>query len=91
MFSKTEVNGAERHPLYTQLVAAQPEAVRPESSGFYERQVSKGRAPKVPGDILWNFEKFLIDRQGNIVQRFAPDMTPEDPIILESIKVALAK
>lgn len=91
MFSKMEVNGPQRHPLYTQLVAAQPQALAPEGSGFYERMASKGRAPKAPGDILWNFEKFLIDREGNVVQRFSPDMTPDDAIIQQSIKLALAK
>ncbi|WP_312240451.1 glutathione peroxidase [Pantoea sp.] len=90
MFSKTEVNGPQRHPLYTQLIAARPQAATPEGSGFYERMASKGRAPKAPGDILWNFEKFLIDRQGNVVQRFSPDMTPDHPAIQESIKQALA-
>ena len=44
-----------------------------------------------PDDILWNFEKFLIGRDGQVVQRFSPDMTPEDPIVMESIKLALAK
>lgn len=91
MFAKTDVNGAGRHPLYAQLIAARPDAVRPEGSGFYERMESKGRAPKEQGDILWNFEKFLIGRDGSVIQRFAPDMTPEDPIILETIKQALAK
>ncbi|HAK34462.1 MAG TPA: glutathione peroxidase [Pantoea sp.] len=91
MLAKGDVNGPARHPLYTQLVAAQPEAVRPEGSGFYERMASKGRAPKAPGDILWNFEKFLIDREGNVVQRFSPDMTPDDAVIQQSIQQALAQ
>ncbi|WP_067703519.1 MULTISPECIES: glutathione peroxidase [unclassified Erwinia] len=91
MFSKTEVNGPDRHPLYQQLIAAKPEAVEPENSGLLEKLSSKGQAPKAPGDILWNFEKFLIGRDGTIVQRFAPDMQPEDPIVMESIKLALAK
>lgn len=91
MLVKGDVNGPARHPLYTQLVAAQPDAVRPEGSGFYERMASKGRAPKTPGDILWNFEKFLIDREGNVVQRFAPDMTPDDAVIQQSIQQALAQ
>lgn len=90
LFEKTEVNGSARHPLYKILIAAQPEAIRPEGSGFYERQVSKGRAPKEHGDILWNFEKFLIDRQGRVVKRFAPDMTPDDAVILQAIEQALA-
>ncbi|MDE1187489.1 MAG: glutathione peroxidase [Pantoea sp.] len=90
MFEKTDVNGPARHPLYSQLVAAQPEALRPEGSGFYERMESKGRAPKTPGDILWNFEKFLINKQGDVVARFAPDMTPDDATIITRIKHALA-
>lgn len=90
MFDKTDVNGELRHPLYRQLVAAQPEAERPAGSGFLERMESKGRAPKAPGDILWNFEKFLINKQGEVIARFSPDMTPDDPIILKRIEQALA-
>lgn len=56
MFAKIEVNGEGRHPLYRELIAAQPQAVAPEGSGFLERMSSKGRAPKHTGDILWNFE-----------------------------------
>jgi glutathione peroxidase len=91
MFAKIEVNGEGRHPLYRQLIAAQPQAVAPEGSGFLERMSSKGRAPKHTGDILWNFEKFLIGRDGTVIQRFSPDMTPEDPLVTEAIKQALAK
>nr|MBA2816942.1 Vitamin B12 import ATP-binding protein BtuD [Candidatus Pantoea persica] len=86
MLSKGEVNGPARNPLYAQLVAAQPEAIRPAGSGFLERQVSKGRAPKAPGDILCNFEKFLIDREGKVVARFVPDMTPDDEVIRQHIE-----
>lgn len=91
MFAKIEVNGEGRHPLYRQLIAAQPQAVAPEGSGFLERMSSKGRAPKQTGDILWNFEKFLIGRDGTVIQRFSPDMTPEDPLVSEAIEQALAK
>ncbi|MGL4428766.1 MAG: glutathione peroxidase [Silvania sp.] len=90
MFSKVEVNGDRRHPIYQKLVAAAPTAVAPEGSGFYERMASKGRAPAHPGDILWNFEKFLIGRDGKVIQRFSPDMTPQDPVITAAIKQALA-
>lgn len=91
MFSKIDVNGDARHPLYKKLIAAAPTAVAPEGSGFYERMASKGRAPKEPGDILWNFEKFLIGRDGNVIQRFSPDMTPEDPILVQAVEQALTK
>ncbi|KNC88791.1 glutathione peroxidase [Trabulsiella odontotermitis] len=90
MLSKGDVNGENRHPLYQKLVKAAPTAVAPEGSGFYERMVSKGRAPLYPDDILWNFEKFLIGRDGQVIQRFSPDMTPDDPVITRAIKQALA-
>jgi glutathione peroxidase len=39
-----------------------------------EAQPGEGDKP----DITWNFEKFLVDKQGNVVRRFAPPVTPED-------------
>jgi len=38
-----------------------------------------------PGDIEWNFEKFLIDRDGNVVKRYPPQTTPEDSGLLQDI------
>ena len=91
LFSKVDVNGEHRHPLYQKLVAVAPQAVAPEGSGFYERMASKGRAPANVGDILWNFEKFLLGKDGQVIQRFSPDMTPDDPQLVAAIKGALAK
>lgn len=90
MFAKIEVNGEHRHPLYQALIAAQPAAVAPQGSEFLARMTSKGRAPKHDGDILWNFEKFLIARDGTVIQRFSPDTTPEDPALVAAVKQALA-
>lgn len=91
MFSKIDVNGEQRHPLYRKLIVRVPVATAPEGSGFYARMASKGRAPKEQGDILWNFEKFLIGRDGEVIHRYSPDMTPDDPIIIDAITRALAK
>ncbi|CAM3441668.1 MULTISPECIES: glutathione peroxidase [Yersinia] len=91
MFSKVEVNGSGRHPLYQHLISAKPQALTPADSEFVQRMSSKGRAPKQIGDILWNFEKFLIGRDGTVIQRFSPDMTPEDPAIIAAIVQALAQ
>ncbi|PKH26510.1 glutathione peroxidase [Enterobacterales bacterium CwR94] len=90
MFSKIEVNGPQRHPLYQALIAAQPEAQVPAGSGFMQRRIDKGQGPAAKGDILWNFEKFLIDRQGKIIARFAPDMTPDDAILVKQLEQVLA-
>lgn len=43
-----------------------------------------------PKEILWNFEKFLIDRQGNVIERFSPDVPPDASIIVSAIELALA-
>ena len=71
MFAKIDVNGPDRHPLYTELTAA-PDA--------------EGEA----GDIQWNFEKFLIDREGKIVARFRPLTEPQAPEVISAIEASLA-
>lgn len=44
---------------------------------------------KFPGEIEWNFEKFLIDRDGNPVRRYPPQTPPEDAGLLQDISDAL--
>jgi glutathione peroxidase-family protein len=40
-------------------------------------------------DIVWNFAKFLVDRDGNVVGRFTPDISPDAPEFLASVDAAL--
>lgn len=47
--------------------------------------------PKTGGEIKWNFTKFLVDRQGNIVARFEPEVTPDSPQVISAIEGALGK
>jgi len=42
------------------------------------------------GDIEWNFAKFLVDRNGNVIARFSSKTTPKDPKVGETIEKALA-
>jgi len=42
--------------------------------------------PSFAGDIKWNFTKFLIDRSGNVVQRFEPATTPDSPEVIAAIE-----
>ena len=65
LFSKIEVNGPERHPLYQFLI------------GDGE-------------DISWNFEKFLIDDQGQTIARFSPRTAPNDPELVSAIEQSLS-
>lgn len=46
---------------------------------------------KFPGDITWNFEKFLVDRNGEVIARFTPKTKPEDPEVIKAIEKALGK
>jgi glutathione peroxidase len=41
------------------------------------------------GDITWNFEKFLVAPDGSVIQRFRPQVEPEDPAIVSAIEAAL--
>jgi glutathione peroxidase len=70
LFEKIDVNGAGRHPLYTELTKTA------DVEGH-------------DGDIRWNFEKFLVDPNGEVVARYSPVTTPDDPTIIEDIEANL--
>ena len=70
MFSKVDVNGSGRAPLYTWLTG---QATKPDG----------------PGDIKWNFAKFVIDKSGNVVARFSPVTPPTSESLLEAIEGAI--
>ncbi len=46
--------------------------------------------PEGAGDVQWNFAKFVIDKQGQVVARFAPTTKPDAPELLETIEASLA-
>lgn len=50
-----------------------------------------GKESPFPGDVKWNFGKFLISRDGKILQRFEPKTTPDSPEVTAAIEAALAK
>jgi len=91
IFSKIEVNGENAHPLYKYLVSQKS------FSGFHEDHELTPVLHKIlseanpdyqnSSDIKWNFTKFLIDRNGNVVERFEP--TEDIYIIEERVKELL--
>jgi glutathione peroxidase len=91
MFQKIAVKGDAQHPLYRQLIQAKPHAEGDKDSGLRKTLAQHGLGPANDTDVLWNFEKFLVGRDGNVVARFAPDITPEDPRIVQAIESELAK
>ena len=72
MYSKVSVVGENQHPLFTALTNAIPRADG-DAEAFRERLRGHGMTPTEEPDIVWNFEKFLIAKDGTVVGRFAPD------------------
>jgi glutathione peroxidase len=69
MFAKIEVNGKNRHELFTQLA---------------------GDKSPFPGDIGWNFTKFLVDGKGKVIARFGSRDAPMSDDVVAAIEKALA-
>lgn len=57
---------------------------------FFTFLTNKQSNPGFDGDITWNFEKFLTDRNGKVIARFSPRTAPNDPSVIEAIEAALA-
>jgi glutathione peroxidase len=89
MFEKIVVKGQGQHPLYQYLTDAQPEAISPKGAEFETKLKGYGITREVKKDVLWNFEKFLVNRQGQVVARFSPDVTPDDAVVTKAIAAAL--
>ncbi len=90
MFAKISVVGDDQHPLYQELTAAAPRA-EGDPDSFRDRLRGYNITPSEDPDVLWNFEKFLIGRDGSVAARFAPSMTPDDPAIVAAIESELSK
>ena len=58
---------------------------------LYRSLTDKTADPKFGGDIKWNFTKFLFDRNGNLVARFEPPVTPDSKEIQSAVETALGK
>ena len=58
---------------------------------FYKNLTALDTKPVGPGKISWNFEKFIVGRNGDIVARFAPRTKPDDPAVVKVIEAELAK
>jgi glutathione peroxidase len=67
MFSKIDVNGDHRHPLYAELTQAAD---------------TGGNS----GDVGWNFEKFVVSPEGEVVGRFRTPVAPDAPELVETIE-----
>ncbi|MEO8072361.1 MAG: glutathione peroxidase [Acidobacteriota bacterium] len=90
LFSKISVKGDDQHELYKYLTENKPETDVNDGE-FEEKLKGYGSTRSKPSEVLWNFEKFLIGKNGEIAARFAPDVTAEDSRLVEKIKDELSK
>jgi glutathione peroxidase len=88
LFSKIAVTGEATHPLYQTLIAAQPAATG--EGPMREKLVGFNIAPNPQPGVLWNFEKFLVGKDGAVIGRFAPDVAADDARLRAAIDAALA-
>ena len=94
VFGKITVTGPGKHPLYRELIAERPNrdsdssALRDNLAGYLKSQNLPG--PNAPPELLWNFEKFLVGRDGKVIARFASDVNPDDPRLTSAIEQALS-
>ena len=86
-FAKIEVNGENEIPLYTHLKGKQPDE---EVKGLKNKIAMKAvkaisKTCNKKGDIVWNFTKFLVDRNGEVTKRYDPTFEPKniEPDILK--------
>jgi glutathione peroxidase len=63
----------------------------PGACPLYKYLTSKETNPKFAGSIKWNFNKFLLDREGNVIARFEPRVRPDSPEVIGAVENALAR
>lgn len=90
LFTKGDVTGPDKQPLYAALTEALPTMQGP-AAEHRERLRGFGITPTEEPEVLWNFEKFLIGRDGKVAARFAPPVSPDDAALVSALEAELAK
>ncbi len=70
-------------PMYSKI------SVKGDDQAPLYAYLTKQTAPGIAGEIKWNFTKFLVDRDGNVVQRFEPAVTPDSKEVTTAIEKQL--
>lgn len=77
-FSKVDVNGKNAEPLFVWLRKMKPEDKGDDDTKAFEKKVKALKPFAEKGDIKWNFGKFLIDKSGDVIERYSPAFKPMD-------------
>ena len=80
LMAKTEVNGANAHPIFEYLKSQAPaeeyKGLKAKAAHALFKKISK--SVEKDSDIQWNFTKFLVNRDGTVIKRYAPTTEPDD-------------
>ena len=91
LFQKISVKGEQQHPLYHFLTEAKPKTDISNGSEFADKLAGYGQMREKDGDILWNFEKFLIGKNGEVVSRIAPDVAVDNADVVKAVEAEIGK
>lgn len=83
VLGKVDVNGADAIPLFKWLRAEAPAGTDPGAEEFLNRVKDLVEDPE-PDSIRWNFNKFLVGRDGAVIKRYEPPISPD--YIAEDLK-----
>ena len=80
IMKKIDVNGENADPIFVYLKEQAPaeeyKGLKAKAAKALFKKISD--SAKTESDIQWNFTKFLVDKEGNVIERFAPTTKPED-------------
>ncbi len=72
-----------KFPLYSKI------SVKGADQAPLYQYLTQQKDPSLGGEIKWNFTKFLVDRDGHVVQRFEPAVTPDSKDIVDAVEKLL--
>lgn len=79
-FAKVNVNGDDADPLFKYLRTEAPHEHEDEKANSFKKVLNDLKQTFTGDSVKWNFTKFLVDRNGKVIARFAPTVKPEDLI-----------
>lgn len=85
LFKQAKVRGEGQHELYKILTTEAPDSFGTFYSQAKRAFIKRGLDEGKDNDVMWNFEKFLISKQGAVVKRFATEIHPDDSRLIEAI------
>jgi len=62
-----------------------------DTTPLYQHLTDKSAFPETGGEVKWNFTKFLVDRKGNVINRFEPAIAPDAADLVKAVEAALAQ